>query len=222
MADATSIPQPCVALVTSLTLAGGIDNLVRTVSLAVMAGVNLVQMREKNLPYVQQVELARRLRHVTRDGSLFFVNDSVSVAEASGADGVQLGEQSGSIELARASVTRHLLIGRSVHDLTGAAEATAAGADLLIVGSIYASATHPGQAPAGLGLLREVTGSVAGSTPVLGIGGIGAEQVAEVIASGGTGVAVISEVFGASDPGSAAGHLCQMVSTAWAKRSRGR
>ncbi len=210
-------PLPIVALVTDRRRAGGVDALVRAVEQAVSNGVNLVQMREKDLSDAAQLELARRLREVTDGRALLFVNDSVSIAEAARADGVQLGEQSRSAASARATTARPILIGRSVHDADGARAASEQGADLLIAGAVFDSPTHPGQPPAGVELVRRaVDASVA---PVVGIGGITAANAGEVVAAGAAGVAVISEILGDADPARAAARLADAVREAWAARS---
>ena len=203
-----SLPRPIVALVTDRNLAGGPDALIDAVALAVDNGVNLVQMREKDLPDAIQLALAQRLREVTNGKALLFVNDSVSIAEASGADGVQLTAQSRSIASARARAARPLLIGRSVHGVDAAREAAAQGADLLVVGTVYASPTHPGQPPAGVGL---VGWCAQAGVPVVGIGGITAQNAGAVMQAGASGVAVISAVLGSPDPGDAASQLAAAV-----------
>ena len=203
-----SLPRPIVALVTDRNLAGGPDALIDTVALAVDNGVNLVQMREKDLPDAIQLALAQRLRDVTNGKALLFVNDSVSIAEASGADGVQLTAQSRSIASARARAARPLLIGRSVHGVDAAREAAAQGADLLVVGTVYPSPTHPGQPPAGVGL---VGWCAQAGVPVVGIGGITAQNVGAVMQAGASGVAVISAVLGSPNPADAASQLAAAV-----------
>ena len=144
-----------------------------------------------------QLELAQRLREVTNGKALLFVNDSVSIAEASRADGVQLTENSRSIASARARMARPLLVGRSVHGVDAAREAAAQGADLLVVGTVYDSPTHPGQPPAGVGLVGWCAQT---GVPVLGIGGITAESASAVMQAGASGVAVISTILGSDDP----------------------
>ena len=203
-----SLPRPIVALVTDRNLAGGPDALIDAVALAVDNGVNLVQMREKDLPDAIQLALAQRLRDVTNGKALLFVNDSVSIAEASGADGVQLTAQSRSIASARARAARPLLIGRSVHGVDAAREAAAQGADLLVVGTVYASPTHPGQPPAGVGL---VGWCAQAGVPVVGIGGITAQNAGAVMQAGASGVAVISAVLGSPNPADAASQLAAAV-----------
>ena len=210
-ASPSSLPRPIVALVTDRNLAGGPDALIDAVAQAVDNGVNLVQMREKDLPDAMQLALAQRLREVTNGKALLFINDSVSIAEASGADGVQLTENSRSIASARARMARPLLVGRSVHGVDAAREAAAQGADLLVVGTVYDSPTHPGQPPAGVGL---VGWCAQPGVPVVGIGGITAQNAGAVMQAGASGVAVISAILGSANPADAAARLAAAISDA--------
>ncbi|MYA50251.1 MAG: thiamine phosphate synthase [Chloroflexi bacterium] len=209
-ASPSAFSLPIVALVTDRNLAGGPDALLDAVAQAVDNGVNLVQMREKDLPDAVQLALAQRLREVTNGKALLFVNDSVSIAEASGADGVQLSENSRSITSARARAARPLLIGRSVHGVDAAREAAAQGADLLVVGTVYDSPTHPGQPPAGVGLIGWCAQT---GVPVIGIGGITAQNASAVMQAGASGVAVISAILGTPSPADAAAQLAAAAST---------
>ena len=210
-ASPSALSLPIVALVTDRNLAGGPDALIDAVAQAVDNGVNLVQMREKDLPDAMQLALAQRLREVTNGKALLFINDSVSIAEASRADGVQLTENSRSIASARARMARPLLVGRSVHGVDAAREAAAQGADLLVVGTVYDSPTHPGQPPAGVGL---VGWCAQPGVPVIGIGGITAENAGAVMQAGASGVAVISAILGSANPADATTQLASAVSTA--------
>jgi len=81
------------------------------------------------------------------------------------------------------------LIGRSVHSIGSAQAAEREGADYVIFGPVWESASHPGTAPAGLAALTRVARSV--RIPVLAIGGVTVERVAEVLASGAAGYAAI-------------------------------
>ena len=203
-----ALPSPIVALVTSRALAGGEDALVEAVAQAVANGVNLVQMREKDLPDAAQLALARRLRDATDGKALLFVNDSLSVAEACGADGVHLGERSRSVAAVRAAAARPILVGRSAHDADGARAAAEQGASLIVAGAVNPSPTHPDQAPAGVGL---VSACAAVGVPVVAIGGVTADNAGEAMRAGAAGVAVISAVLGAPRPGEAAAELAAAV-----------
>lgn len=176
---------------------------------AVAGGVNLVQLREPGMPAGRLLEFASSLRDVCGDRALLFVNDRVDVALACRANGVQLGENGMPVASARAVAGQGMLIGRSVHSVEGAG--LAAAADLLVVGTIYESASHPGVPGAGPELIRRVAG--ASKVPILGIGGITAKNAGTIVAAGAVGVAVIGAILGSSDPHKAASDLRRAIET---------
>ena len=213
---AISIPVPCLCLVTDRRLCeSNLDDLVNIVALAVKGGADIVQLREKDMPGGELLDLAERLREVTQGSALLFINDRVDVAVACGADGVQLGEHGLPVEAARKIVREKLLIGRSVHGPEGAVAAESAGADLLVVGAVFPTASHTAVQPGGPRLLSEIAGLT--DIPVLGIGGISATNVAQVIDRGAVGAAVISAILSAEDPYQATRQLKQAIGVAWAK-----
>ncbi len=174
----------------------------------------MVQLREKDMPGGRLLELAHRLKEVTSGRALFIVNERVDITMASETDGVQLGEDAMPVEAAR-RLAPHIMIGRSVHDPQGAAEAERAGADFLIAGTIFSSPSHDGGATAGPQLIRDVRAK--SSLPVLGIGGVTTGNVGEVMNGGAHGVAVISAVLAVGSPEKAAKAL--MVSMEKAVRN---
>jgi thiamine-phosphate pyrophosphorylase len=128
-----------------------------------------------------------------------FVNGRPDIAAAVGAQGVQLGSR----DLAPADARRvfpHGWIGRSVHSVEEARAATGEGADYLVVGPIYPTPTHPGDA-SGVGL---VNACAALGAPVIAIGGITPDRVPELIAAGAYGIAAIRALWDAGDPAKAA------------------
>ncbi len=145
-------------------------------------------------------ELAGGLLEVARaTGGVVVVNDRVDVAGATGAPAVQLGRRSLSAAAARRILGGDVAMGASVH---GPAEAIeAAGADWLIVGSLFASPSHPDRAGAGPALLTAVR--AVSRLPLVAIGGITPERVARVCSAGAHGVAVLSGVWGSADPAGA-------------------
>jgi thiamine-phosphate pyrophosphorylase len=191
-----------------------LDRLLGLVVDLVAAGVDAVQLREKDLPADELANLARRLRPATAGRALLFVNGAADVALDAGADGVQLGEEAESAAAVRARAGGALLISRSVHDVDRAAAAERDGADLLVLGTIYPSRSHPGGAAAGPVLVRSVAGRV--RLPVIGIGGIDVANAGEVIRAGASGVAVISAILAAPDPVAAAAALRAVVDGALA------
>ena len=174
----------------------------------------MVQLRERDLSADALFELAKRIREITRDHALLFVNDRVDVVLAVGADGVQLPESGLPVEAVRRVAGDRLLVGRSVHDVEGAVAAEADGADLLIAGSVFATASHPGHEPEGIELLHRLSGSV--GVPYLGVGGVTAENVGVVMEAGASGAAVITAVTESDDPRLAAHDMAGEISRTWA------
>jgi thiamine-phosphate pyrophosphorylase len=206
---------PCLCLVTDRGLCRDTP-LEEKVAQAVEGGVNLVQLREKDLPGGELLRLGERLREVTRGRALLFVNERVDVALLCGADGVQLGEEALPAGAVRRLVGDGLLIGRSVHSLEGALQAQEDGADLLVVGTIFPTASHPGTQPAGVGLLSEIARRVA--IPLLAIGGVKAGNAPQVIEAGASGAAVISAILASPEPKRAAQELWQALQATWQRR----
>ena len=212
-----SLPKPCLCLVTDRTvIKGGRGDLVERVTQAVLGGVDLVQVREKDLPGAELLELAGSLLEAIGGRAKLIVNERADVALAAGALGVQLGENGLPVNAARKTVGSGALIGRSVHSISGAVRAEADGADFLVVGTMFASRSHPGEEPAGPGLVRRISGNC--RLPLIGIGGITPENAPEVIEAGASGVAVITSILAAPDPKAAAARLKAAICEAWRLR----
>ncbi|MSQ41138.1 MAG: thiamine phosphate synthase [Dehalococcoidia bacterium] len=212
-----ALSLPCLCLVTRRE-PWGEDALVQKVAAAVEGGVTVVQLREKDIPGGQLLALAHRLRQVTSGRALLVVNERVDVALACGADGIELGEEALPVAEARKLVGKGVLIGRSVHSVEGAVAAAREGADFLVVGTIFPTASKPGAETAGLALLRQVGKAV--RIPYLAIGGVDESNAAQVIEAGAAGAAVIGAILEAPDPKAAAARLKEAMQKAWAKRAK--
>lgn len=150
--------------------------------------------------------LAAKAAHV---GTALIVNDRADVALAFDNTGVQLGARSVPVADVRTFFRRPRIIGYSAHSAMEAVQAEQDGADFILAGNIYETASHPGKAAGGLPLLNAVVASC--SAPVLAIGGVDAERVAEVLRTGAFGVAVIRSVWDAKDPVQAANRLVSLM-----------
>jgi thiamine-phosphate pyrophosphorylase len=189
-------------LVTDRTQTGGRD-LVALVVECVAAGLPAVQVREKDLSVAELAALCRRLRETTRErGAHLIVNDRADVALAVGADAVQRTHASLSVAELRTVAEKRLRIGASVHSLEDALAAEAEGADWIVFGPVYDTASKRRYGPPqGLTKLEAVTRAV--RIPVVAIGGITPERVGEVRAAGAHGVAAISAILADESPASA-------------------
>jgi thiamine-phosphate pyrophosphorylase len=191
------------------------------VAAAIEGGVDAVQVREKHRSAREQLAVARRLREPTREaGVALVVNDRVDVAVAADADGVHLGADDLPVEAAREQLGADALVGRSVSTVEAAREAAAAGADYLGVGALYDTDSKDvpeDERDLGTDLVADVDAAV--DVPFVGIGGVDADNAAEVVAAGADGVAVISAVTTADDPAGATRDLASAVADG--RRRRG-
>lgn len=156
-----------------------------------------IHARGRALTGLEHYDLAFRLSVLP---SHLFVNDRLDVALAVPSAGVQLGRGSLPVSAARA-LEHRWWIGKSVHDLAEAQTAKAEGADYLVAGPVYATATHPDHPPLGLEPLRQIAGL---ELPVIAIGGVTPERVRALRAAGAYGVAAIRAFWDAAEPGAAA------------------
>ena len=157
---------------------------------AAAAGISLIQIRERDLEAAQLADLVAAVVEATRGSSTrVVVNDRLDVALTSGADGVHLRGDSMSPREARAIAPARFLIGRSVHSLEEAKRG-AESADYLIAGTMFSTASKPSAtrtlAP---NELREIVTAV--GVPVLAIGGITVDRVADLARAGAAGIAAI-------------------------------
>jgi thiamine-phosphate pyrophosphorylase len=181
---------------------------------ALAGGVTAVQLRAKRLSDLESFKLGHRLKDMCANYSaLFLVNDRVDIALALGADGVHLGVDDLPVPAARSIAPTAFVIGFSPSTDEQASRAALQGADYLGIGPVFGTQSKDDAgAPIGLDTLQ-LRARLAG-IPVIGIGGINADNAASVIEAGAVGVAVISAIFRAEDPEVAARRLAEVVQTA--------
>jgi hydroxymethylpyrimidine kinase/phosphomethylpyrimidine kinase/thiamine-phosphate diphosphorylase len=180
-----------------ITPAGTDDGIVAAVRAALLGGVRVIQFRDKERSRQRQLELAQRLRLLSREvGAVFLVNDSPALARDCAADGVHLGQGDGSVAAARNILGPGKLIGVSTRTVGQARQAEKAGADYIGLGAIFPTGSKDDAELVGVARLREVRQAV--RLPIVAIGGIGYANAAEVIDAGADALAVISAV--ATDP----------------------
>ena len=183
-------------------------------------GCRMVQLRDKRTPLAQLYGLAEALQDRCRaSGALFVVNDRADLALALGAGGLHVGQDDlPAAEARRLIPSGTAILGVSTHDPAQAKRALADGADYVAVGSIFPTGSKTGFQLVGTALLERLRPEI--SVPLIGIGGITADNASDVIRAGADGVAVISAVCAAADPRAATGRFMERLERARASRSR--
>lgn len=184
------------------------------VKAAVSGGVTCVQLREKSCSTREFIEQALAIKNFLKARQVpLIINDRLDVALAVAADGVHLGQNDMPLETARKIAGPSMVIGISAESVQDAVTAEAGGADYLGVSPIHATPTKTDTAPPlGLEGLREIRQRV--KIPLVAIGGLNKSNAAETIRNGANGVAVVSAIISADDPGPAAMVLKQAIDEA--------
>ena len=185
-------------LVADAEFAAGRD-LLGMVGAAIRGGVTVVQLRAKNLPSRDFLELGLRAADLlARTGVPLLVNDRLDIALACGAGGIHLGQEDMPLAAARKILGGDRIIGISVNTVEEARAAEAGGADYVGAGPAFATATKETALPIlGPEGVRSIKRAV--RIPVVAIGGISAGNAAALVHSGADGIAVISAILGAPD-----------------------
>ncbi len=179
---------------------------------AIRGGATALQLRDKSSDIHRFCADAEQLLAIARAAGVpLIINDRVDIALAVDADGVHVGEDDLPIAATRRLVGPDRFVGASAGSVEAARAAIAAGADHLGVGPVYDARTTKADAgpPVGLALIREIASF--SPLPLVGIGGITAENAGAVIAAGAAGVAVISAIGLSPDVAGATRSLAQSV-----------
>lgn len=164
---------------------------------SLQGGVDIVQLRCKDAAEAEIVSAASRVAAACRrHGALFILNDRPELVQATGADGVHVGQDDVSVAAARERVGAHRLVGLSTHTPD---QVDAAGdADYIGVGPVHATPTKPGRPAVGLGLVSHAAAH--SRVPFFAIGGIAPGNIAAVTAAGARRVAVVRALTDSPDP----------------------
>ena len=166
----------------------------------IAGGVDVIQVRAKEMSHAQRVELARAVVKAAHDVPVI-VNDDVAAARETGAAGVHLGQEDYAA-VTRDQLTGLSIIGISTHTLAQARQAERDGADYIGIGPVFATGTKPGVPPVGVELVRQYANEI--KIPFFAIGGITMQTLDAVLATGATRVAVVSAILNVQDVAAAA------------------
>ncbi|MDR2837661.1 MAG: thiamine phosphate synthase [Azonexus sp.] len=166
---------------------------------ALAGGCRLLQFRDKHSPMTERLARARALRELTRrHEARLIINDDIALAVLVEADGVHLGAGDGNLRAARAVLGPRRILGASCYaDFAAAEAAVAAGADYVAFGAVFPSPTKPQAVPAPLTLFERARREL--PAPCCAIGGITIDNAPAALAAGADLLAVITDLFAASD-----------------------
>ena len=169
------------------------------------AGVDIVQLRQKGLEALDELAFLEVFRRMCdKHGALLAVNDRADVARAAGADVLHLGQRDLPVGTAREIVGPGPVIGRSSHAPAQVDDvAVQAGVDYFCAGPVWETPTKPGRPAAGLDVVRHAA-SLATARPWFAIGGIGLDNLDQVLEAGARRVVVVRAITQAGDPAAAA------------------
>jgi thiamine-phosphate pyrophosphorylase len=179
------------------------------------AGVDIIQLREKNLEAGEELALLSVFAEACRrHGKLLAVNDRADVALAAGADVLHLGQDDLPVDVARRILGPKVLIGRSSHSPEQSADAADEdGVDYFCSGPVWATPTKPGRPGTGTSLLSTVA-SRAPSRPWFAIGGISLDTLDAVLSAGARRVVVVRAITDAPDPAAATAEFARRLASA--------
>lgn len=179
---------------------------------ALRGGTSIIQLRDKTRDKGEVLVIAREIRELCdRHDALFVVNDDADIAFLSDAHGLHVGQTDLPVTEARRVLSPEQFVGRSNNGVTEALDSEGQGADYLAVGAIYSTTTmgKSGRTALGPEEIRNVKQAV--SAPLVAIGGIDANNIADVARAGADCICVVSAVTFADDPERAAAQLVEII-----------
>jgi thiamine-phosphate pyrophosphorylase len=192
--------------------APGHRELAEVLPAAIAGGVEIVQLREKEMPDEELVVVANAARALCeRSGALLIVNDRPLVAVEAGADGVHVGQDDMAVSEVRALVGPDMLIGLSTHAPNEIDAVDPGLVDYIGVGPVHATPTKPGRAGVGVELVRYAAAHA--PVPFFAIGGLDAQNASEVLDAGASRVCVLRAISCAEDPEHAARELRELLTS---------
>ncbi len=172
------------------------SDVARVVEQMIKGGVDLIQLRGKGKSLDELAGHAARLHELTAGSSTaLIVNDHAEIASQIPVEGVHVGQDDDSIEVARRKAGRQIVVGKSTHSFEQALAAQREGADYIGFGPIFATPTKPDYRPIGLAHIRQVYAEV--SVPIFCIGGINIDNLQSVIDAGAKRVVMVSALLNA-------------------------
>lgn len=168
---------------------------IKSLEEAILGGVTLIQLREKNTNSLEFYELAVKVKELTAKYNIpLIINDRLDIAMAVNAEGVHVGQNDMPANVARNIIGEDKILGVSVSTLEEAKKAVDDGADYIGVGALFPTDTKTDANSVSLHQIKNIKENI--NIPVVGIGGINKSNIKSVIDTGIDGVAVVSAILG--------------------------
>lgn len=181
-------------------------NLEDDVEKAILGGVTMVQLREKNIDNDSFIELAKKVKQVCNKYKVpFIINDNLEVALAVDSDGIHIGQDDLPASLIRQKIGPDKILGVSAHNLDEAIAAKKAGATYLGAGAMFSTTTKDNTTNLSIEQLQAITKNV--DIPVVAIGGINYDNCLSLKNCNLAGIAVVSAIMAATNISEAASNL---------------
>lgn len=181
-------------------------NLEDDVEKAILGGVTMVQLREKNIDNESFIKLAQKVKQVCHKYKVpFIINDNLEVALAVDSDGIHIGQDDLPVNLVRQKIGPNKILGVSVHNLDEAIAAKNAGANYLGAGAMFSTTTKNNTTNLSIEKLQTITTNV--NIPVVAIGGISYDNCLSLKNCNLSGIAVVSAIMAAANISEAASKL---------------
>lgn len=178
---------------------------------SLMGGVDIVQLREKNLDFNAFLDSAIKIKRLTEKYRIpLIINDNIDVCIQSNADGVHIGQGDTPIVKAREILGKDKIIGVTAKTIEQAQDAQLNGADYIGVGAMFGSTTKKDAIPLTFEQLADIRKSV--TIPIIAIGGIDSDNIQRFKNTGVNGIAVVSAIYGQNDIKSATENLLSEIS----------
>ena len=181
-------------------------NLEDDVEKAILGGVTMVQLREKNIDNDSFIELAKKVKQVCNKYKVpFIINDNLEVALAVDSDGIHIGQDDLPASLVRQKIGPDKILEVSAHNLDEAIAAKKAGATYLGAGAMFSTTTKDNTTNLSIEQLQAITKNV--DIPVVAIGGINYDNCLSLKNCNLAGIAVVSAIMAATNISEAASNL---------------
>ena len=185
------------------------------VKYAIDGGVNIVQIREKDLNDDELYELSFKIKNIIKKQAILIINSNLKIAISIGADGLHLSEKS---NFPKNFNNNEMIVSKALHSSDINSLENTKSIDLFVIGNIYQTPTHPNVKPKGTKIIRELRNKT--KIPYIGIGGISESNFEPIIQNGAHGIAVISAICESNNPETTTKNIYKKLNQVWDQNER--